>query len=129
MLNRAIEHLLGRPSGPLHFRLLIQPIVATVIAVRAGLKDVRGNQPAFFWAVLTNRAERRRLFHSGWKLYGLIAVSIVIGLASDFAGFNAVKMVFWSAILNGILAPLLVIMVVLLTGDRKSWEIGSIPWE
>jgi NRAMP (natural resistance-associated macrophage protein)-like metal ion transporter len=53
------------------------------------------------------------------KFYAVIAVAIVVGLASDFAGFDAVKMLFWSAILNGLLAPPLVIMVVLLTGDRK----------
>jgi Mn2+/Fe2+ NRAMP family transporter len=53
------------------------------------------------------------------KFYAVIAVSIVVGLAFDFAGFNAVKMLFWSAVLNGLLAPPLVIMVVLLTGDRK----------
>jgi Mn2+/Fe2+ NRAMP family transporter len=46
-------------------------------------------------------------------------VAIVIGLALDFAGLNAVKMLFWSAILNGLLAPPLVVMVVLLTSDRR----------
>ena len=53
------------------------------------------------------------------KFYAVIAVSILVGLALDFAGLNAVKMLFWSAILNGLLAPPLVIMVVLLTSDRK----------
>ena len=53
------------------------------------------------------------------KFYAVIAVAIVIGLALDFAGLNAVKMLFWSAILNGLLAPPLVIIVVLLTSDRK----------
>ena len=53
------------------------------------------------------------------KFYAVIGVSILIGLGFDFAGFNAVKMLFWSAILNGLLAPPLVIMVVLLTSDRK----------
>jgi NRAMP (natural resistance-associated macrophage protein)-like metal ion transporter len=53
------------------------------------------------------------------KFYAVIAFSILIGLAFDFAGFNAVKMLFWSAILNGLLAPPLVIMVVLLTSDRR----------
>jgi NRAMP (natural resistance-associated macrophage protein)-like metal ion transporter len=53
------------------------------------------------------------------KFYAIIAVSILVGLAFDFAGFNAVKMLFWSAILNGLLAPPLVVMVVLLTSDRK----------
>ena len=57
-----------------------------------------------------------RLAH---KFYGVIAVSILVGLGFDFAGFNAVKMLFWSAILNGLLAPPLVIIVVLLTSDRK----------
>jgi Mn2+/Fe2+ NRAMP family transporter len=53
------------------------------------------------------------------NFYAVIALSILIGLAFDFAGFNAIKMLFWSAILNGLLAPPLVIMVVLLTSDRK----------
>jgi NRAMP (natural resistance-associated macrophage protein)-like metal ion transporter len=53
------------------------------------------------------------------RFYAVIAVSIVVGLAFDFAGMNAVKMLFWSAILNGLLAPPLVVMVVLLTSDRK----------
>jgi NRAMP (natural resistance-associated macrophage protein)-like metal ion transporter len=53
------------------------------------------------------------------KFYAVIAVSILVGLAFDFARFNAVKMLFWSAVLNGLLAPPLVIMVVLLTSDRK----------
>jgi NRAMP (natural resistance-associated macrophage protein)-like metal ion transporter len=53
------------------------------------------------------------------KFYAVIAVSILVGLAFDFARINAVKMLFWSAILNGLLAPPLVIMVVLLTSDRK----------
>ena len=53
------------------------------------------------------------------KFYTVIGVSILIGLGFDFAGLNAVKMLFWSAILNGLLAPPLVIMVVLLTSDRK----------
>jgi Mn2+/Fe2+ NRAMP family transporter len=53
------------------------------------------------------------------KFYGVIAVSIAVGLAVDFAHLNAVKMLFWSAILNGLLAPPLVVMVVLLTSDKK----------
>jgi NRAMP (natural resistance-associated macrophage protein)-like metal ion transporter len=53
------------------------------------------------------------------RFYAVIATAMLVGLALDFAGLNAVKMLFWSAILNGLLAPPLVIMVVLLTSDRK----------
>ncbi|WP_197081939.1 NRAMP family divalent metal transporter [Silvibacterium bohemicum] len=53
------------------------------------------------------------------KFYGVIGASIIVGLALDFTGINAVKMLFLSAVLNGLLAPPLVIIVVLLTSDKK----------
>ncbi len=53
------------------------------------------------------------------QFYSVIAVSVVVGLVLDYTGINAVKMLFWSAILNGVLAPPLVILVVLLTSDKK----------
>ena len=57
-----------------------------------------------------------RLAH---KFYAIIAMSICVGLSFDFAHLNAVKMLLWSAILNGLLAPPLVMIVVLLTSDKK----------
>ncbi len=53
------------------------------------------------------------------QFYAVIAVAVLVGLALDFAGFDAVKMLFWSAVLNGLLAPPLVVLVVLLTSDRR----------
>ena len=51
--------------------------------------------------------------------YGVIAVGFVLGLALDYAGFNAVSMLFWSAVLNGVLAPPLIVIVLLLTSNPK----------
>ncbi|MBV8807427.1 MAG: divalent metal cation transporter, partial [Acidobacteriaceae bacterium] len=56
---------------------------------------------------------------SARRFYAVIAVAVLVGLALDFAKLNAVRMLFWSAVLNGILAPPLVVLVVLLTSDRK----------
>jgi NRAMP (natural resistance-associated macrophage protein)-like metal ion transporter len=53
------------------------------------------------------------------RFYLVIAAAMVVGLALDFAGLNAVKMLFWSAVVNGMLAPPLVVLVVLLTSDKK----------
>ncbi len=53
------------------------------------------------------------------KFYAVIVISMVLGLVLDFLGFNAVKMLFYSAVLNGVLAPPLIVLVVLLTSDRK----------
>jgi hypothetical protein len=90
MLKRAVEQLLGRASGPLHLRLVLQPIVATVIAVRAGLKDAREGQPAFFWTVLTNPAERQRLLHSGWKdIVKIFVVAVVLDAVYQVVEFRA----------------------------------------
>jgi Mn2+/Fe2+ NRAMP family transporter len=44
---------------------------------------------------------------------------LALGLALDYAGFNAVSMLFWSAVLNGVLAPPLIVIVLLLTNSRK----------
>jgi Mn2+/Fe2+ NRAMP family transporter len=49
--------------------------------------------------------------------YGVIALGLVVGLSLDYAGFNAVSMLFWSAVLNGVLAPPLIVIVLLLTSD------------
>ncbi len=53
------------------------------------------------------------------QFYLVIAGSMVVGLALNFARLDAVKMLFWSAVVNGMLAPPLVILVVLLTSDKK----------
>jgi Mn2+/Fe2+ NRAMP family transporter len=48
-----------------------------------------------------------------------MAVAMLLGLALNYFGFNAVKMLFWSAVINGLLAPPLILLVILLTSSRK----------
>jgi Mn2+/Fe2+ NRAMP family transporter len=51
--------------------------------------------------------------------YLVIAGAMLVGLALNFAGLDAVKMLLWSAVLNGMLAPPLVVLVVMLTSDKR----------
>ena len=53
------------------------------------------------------------------KFYAVITVGLVLGLALNYASFNAVSMLFWSAVLNGVLAPPLIVIVLLLTNSKK----------
>lgn len=53
------------------------------------------------------------------KFYTVVAVSLLLGLMLNFAGVNAVRMLFLSAVLNGVLAPPLIVLVVLLTSNKK----------
>jgi NRAMP (natural resistance-associated macrophage protein)-like metal ion transporter len=53
------------------------------------------------------------------KFYGVMAVAMLVGLTLDYAGFNAIRLLFVSAVINGLLAPPLVLLILLLTRDRK----------
>jgi hypothetical protein len=74
ILNRVWENLISRPTGPMSFRLVIQPIVASILAIRSGLKDAREERPAFLWAAVTNPAYRPELLRSGRKDVGKVFV-------------------------------------------------------
>jgi len=53
------------------------------------------------------------------KFYAVVGTSMTLGMTMNLFGFNAVAMLFWSAVLNGLLAPPLILLVLLLTNDRK----------
>ena len=74
MLSRNVEQLLGRANGPLNFRLVVMPIVVTVLAVRAHLRDVREGHPLYLGAFFTNPTERRRLIRSGLRDFGKVFI-------------------------------------------------------
>ncbi len=84
-LNRIFENLIGRVSGPLKFRLILQPVMAVIFAIRAGLKDAKEGRPPYFWALFTHTAERRQLLRDGWKSVGRISIlAIVIDAVYQF---------------------------------------------
>ena len=41
LLTRIFENLIDRVSGPMKFRLILQPLMATIFAIRSGLKDAK----------------------------------------------------------------------------------------
>jgi NRAMP (natural resistance-associated macrophage protein)-like metal ion transporter len=52
------------------------------------------------------------------KFYGVLAVAMALGSALNYTGLNAIKLLFTTAVINGVLAPPLILIVLLLTGDR-----------
>jgi NRAMP (natural resistance-associated macrophage protein)-like metal ion transporter len=52
------------------------------------------------------------------RFYAVVALAMLVGLLLDVVGFNAVAMLFWSAVVNGVLAPPLIVLVLLLTSNR-----------
>ncbi len=64
-----LRHRPDRPiTGPLSFRLILQPMMAVFFAARDGVKAEREGRPPYFWSLFTvSKPERRELLHEGWK--------------------------------------------------------------
>jgi hypothetical protein len=78
LLVRIWDHLAGRVGGPMSFRLVLQPAVAVILAIRAGVRDARDGRPAYFWTILTNPDDRRDLLREGWKAIAKVFVAAVV---------------------------------------------------
>ena len=68
------QNFTERSGGPMHLRFILQPTVASLLAVRAGWRDARAGRPTFLWAVLTNPSARGEMLRSGWKDVGKVFV-------------------------------------------------------
>jgi hypothetical protein len=78
ILSEVYHRILSRATGPLNFRLVVMPIVVTVLAVRAHLRDVREGRPTELGAFFKDPVKRRRLFRSGLKDVGKVFVVAVV---------------------------------------------------
>jgi NRAMP (natural resistance-associated macrophage protein)-like metal ion transporter len=67
-------------------------------------------------------------FKSAHYFYGVLILSTLLGIGLDFAGINPIKGLFWSAIINGLLAPFLLAGVLIAASDRKLMENQPSSW-
>lgn len=75
---RFVADLTDRVSGPMKFRLLLQPVMAAIFAVKSGLSDARAGKPPYFWALFTDPAHRRDMLRDGWKSVGKVFVLAMV---------------------------------------------------
>ena len=60
----------------------------------------------------------KELRQARW-FYALILVSTGAGIGLDFIGINPVKALFWTAVINGLLAPFLLVAILIVASDKK----------
>jgi NRAMP (natural resistance-associated macrophage protein)-like metal ion transporter len=60
----------------------------------------------------------KKLKQARW-FYALILVSTAAGVALDFIGINPVKALYWTAVINGLLAPFLLVAILIVAADNK----------
>jgi NRAMP (natural resistance-associated macrophage protein)-like metal ion transporter len=53
------------------------------------------------------------------RFYLVLVLATAAGIVLDFARINPIKALFWSAVLNGVLAPFLMVGILIVASDRK----------
>lgn len=61
--------------------------------------------------------------------YGVIIFSVVIGLALNFLGIDPIKALIYAAVLNGVIAPVILVLIVLISSKKEimgRWTNGPV---
>jgi hypothetical protein len=74
MWVRIGSQLLARVSGPMKFRLVLQPAMAAFFAIRSGLADARAGKPPYFRGLLSDPVQRHDMIKDGWKSVGRVFI-------------------------------------------------------
>ena len=78
ILTRFWNQLIAQPSGPLAFRLILQPMMAAILAILDGLKDARSGRPLYTWTILTDPAHRASYLREGLKRVCRVIIFAVV---------------------------------------------------
>jgi hypothetical protein len=78
MWMRIASDLIARVSGPMKFRLVLQPCMAAFFAISSGLADAKAGKPPYFWTIVSNPTARREMIKDGWKSVGKVFILAVV---------------------------------------------------
>ncbi len=60
-----------------------------------------------------------RKFKEATLFYGVIILAILVGLGLNFVGLDPIKALIYAAVLNGIIAPIILIFIMILASQKK----------
>ena len=121
MIGRGWENFLARPNGSLSLRFYIQPTMASLLALRAGIEDAKQGRQGYLWAILTRPERRLQLLHEGWRgamtpfLLALV-LDCIYQIITNGTGDDPTQARFArTTIVGGVffLAPIVVLIVIL----------------
>lgn len=67
-------------------------------------------------------------FRGAIPFYVVLIFSILVGVAIDFLNINPLKALFWTAVINGVLAPFLLVGILVVASDRKLMQSQPSSW-
>jgi predicted PurR-regulated permease PerM len=75
IFERVWQNLMERTTGPMNFRLFLQPAMAVFFAIRAALRDVKKNEVPYLWRLTTTvKGDRKAILKEGWKDFGKVFI-------------------------------------------------------
>ena len=80
MFQRMWQDFVSRTEGPLHFRFILQPLMATIVAIRHGVSDAKTGRPPYFWTVCFNKQHREDFLKEGIRH---VAKILILAIALD----------------------------------------------
>ena len=84
-LTRFWDQLIAQWSGPLSFRLILNPVMATILAVLDGLKDARAGRSPYLRTILFDPSLRAAYLREGLKRVSrVIVLSFVMDAIYQF---------------------------------------------
>jgi NRAMP (natural resistance-associated macrophage protein)-like metal ion transporter len=108
---KALEPLAGRWASVLFALGMIGAGFLAVPVLTAS--SAYAMSEAFGWKFgLSERPGRAPQF------YGIIALSTLVGIELNFVGISPISALFWTAVINGLLAPLLLVLIMLIANNR-----------
>lgn len=60
-----------------------------------------------------------RKLKQAYAFYGVIILSMIVGLTLNFVGLDPVKALIYAAVINGLVAPVILVTIVKISGDKK----------
>ena len=76
------ENILARPRQGMSLRFVFQPAMATLFAIRDGIRDARAGRSPYFWLALSDPVQRSARLHEWTGATGKI---FLIAIAIDVA--------------------------------------------
>ena len=77
---RIFRDLFNRPSEPMSFRFILQPVMALIAALRDGIKDARTGRSPYFWTIMSEPGKRAGRLREGLNATARI---LLLGLVMD----------------------------------------------
>jgi hypothetical protein len=101
-MRQGWDRVLARLVGPLHFRFLLQPLIAVLLGIRDGLRDARAGEPPYLLGLISERERRRERIAELWRSLRIgLLLAIVLDAVVQYLLFRSIRIV--GAILVGTL--------------------------